>query len=571
VRFGAHARTALVDCGDEARLVELEPGDGTPVRSNFMLPVGQLALDARRASRSAGSARRCAAGGASRSRPSSTARCRRARRHRRLREAAPAVRRAIGSFQALQHRLAMCAVQVEATRWLTFEAASQDLPGESAAVAAAYAAEAANQIFREMHQLTGAMGFTREHDLHVFSMRLAGAAPRARRRVGAPARGRRAALDPSDLSLDLALDDAQQAIADAVAKFCAERCPEAVVRETAARCRARSGASSPSSACSRSRHRRATAAHASWSPRSSRSARRCSRVPLAATFLATQVLGEKERARVAQGEWVVALGTPPLLPFAPVADCFLALDGAQLFRAQPRGAITPVETLGGEPWGRVELALGEPLAAGARAFALHDTALAAYAAAAGSALVRATAAHARTRQQFGRAIGEFQAVAHPLADAHVRLEAAATLARIAAHAWDADAADLRARAAAARLSATRAALEAAAYLPSAVRRAGHHVEGPGVPRLAPDPPARVAAAVARRRARRAARTLGDCPHDDRPARPAARIRYERRPDGIAVITLDRPDRGNALAPNMQPVMRAIWARCATTTRCASRS
>jgi len=37
------------------------------------------------------------------------------------------------------------------------------------------------------------------------------------------------------------------------------------------------------------------------------------------------------------------------------------------------------------------------------------------------------------------------------------------------------------------------------------------------------------------------------------------IRYERRPDGIAVITLDRPDRGNSLAPNMQPVMRAIWS------------
>ena len=41
--------------------------------------------------------------------------------------------------------------------------------------------------------------------------------------------------------------------------------------------------------------------------------------------------------------------------------------------------------------------------------------------------------------------------------------------------------------------------------------------------------------------------------------PLPGIRYERRPDGIAVITLDRPDRGNALAPNMQPVMRAIWS------------
>jgi len=37
------------------------------------------------------------------------------------------------------------------------------------------------------------------------------------------------------------------------------------------------------------------------------------------------------------------------------------------------------------------------------------------------------------------------------------------------------------------------------------------------------------------------------------------LRYERRADGIAVITLDRPERGNALTPNMQPLMRAIWS------------
>jgi alkylation response protein AidB-like acyl-CoA dehydrogenase len=175
VRFGAHARTALVDCGDEARLVALEPGEGMPVRSNFMLPVGQLALDARRGEPlGAGSAEALRSwwrvalaaelyGAMSAALDVTVAYVKRRRQFG----------RAIGSFQALQHRLAMCAVQVEATRWLTFEAASQDLPGESAAVAAAYAAEAANQIFREMHQLTGAMGFTREHDLHVFSMRLA--------------------------------------------------------------------------------------------------------------------------------------------------------------------------------------------------------------------------------------------------------------------------------------------------------------------------------------------------------------------------------------------------------------
>lgn len=41
--------------------------------------------------------------------------------------------------------------------------------------------------------------------------------------------------------------------------------------------------------------------------------------------------------------------------------------------------------------------------------------------------------------------------------------------------------------------------------------------------------------------------------------PLPGVRYERRPDGIAVVTLDRPERGNALTPAMQPVFRAIWS------------
>jgi alkylation response protein AidB-like acyl-CoA dehydrogenase len=217
--------------------------------------------------------------------------------------------------------------------------------------------------------------------------------------------------------------------------------------------------------------------------------------PLAATCFATQLLDAKERARVASGEWIVALGAPPLVPFAPVADCFLALDGERVHRAEPRGAILPVETIGGEPWGRVDLALGDALPSDARAWALHDTALAAYGAAAGGALVATTAAHARTRQQFGRAIGDFQAVAHPLADARVRLDCAATLARIAAHAWDSRASDARARAAAARLSATRAALDAAYTCHQLFGAQGITLEGPvfhvsrRIRQLASQPPA----------------------------------------------------------------------------------
>ena len=174
IRFGAHARTLLLDAGDEARVVILEPDWREPVRSNFMTPLGRIRLP-EGAGESLG-----AGSGAS------------LRRWWRLAlaldclgalEAALDITveyvkrrrqfgRAIGSFQAIQHRLAQCAVQVEATRWLCYEAAAQGAPEEASAIAAAYATDSAHHVFRETHQLTGAMGYTREHDLHVFSMRL---------------------------------------------------------------------------------------------------------------------------------------------------------------------------------------------------------------------------------------------------------------------------------------------------------------------------------------------------------------------------------------------------------------
>ena len=80
--------------------------------------------------------------------------------------------RAIGSFQAVQHRLAECAVRVEGTRWLVHEAAWHGAERERSATAAAYAGATGLRVFRETHQLSGAIGFTREHDLHVWSMRL---------------------------------------------------------------------------------------------------------------------------------------------------------------------------------------------------------------------------------------------------------------------------------------------------------------------------------------------------------------------------------------------------------------
>jgi alkylation response protein AidB-like acyl-CoA dehydrogenase len=80
--------------------------------------------------------------------------------------------RTIASFQAVQHRLAECKVLLEGARWLVYEAAALDAPAEQAALAAAHALSTAGRVFVETHQLSGAIGFTHEHDLHVWSMRL---------------------------------------------------------------------------------------------------------------------------------------------------------------------------------------------------------------------------------------------------------------------------------------------------------------------------------------------------------------------------------------------------------------
>jgi alkylation response protein AidB-like acyl-CoA dehydrogenase len=280
------------------------------------------------------------------------------------------------------------------------------------------------------------------------------------------------------LSIDLELDDAQAAIHVAVARFCAERCPEELVRAgelprdlwrelaelgvlALATPEGEGGAAEAVAALE--------ALGAAVFPG-----------PLAATFFAAQLLAEDDRLAVCAGERLVSVGTPPLMPWAPRADIFVAVEGADVWRGEPRSAIAAVATLGGEPWGRVELARTEALASSRRAHALHDTALAAYGVAAGRRLVEAAADHARTRVQFGRAIGEFQAVAHPLADATMRLDAARTLARAAACAFDAEPETdaTRAAAAAARLSARGAALEAAHVSHQVFGALGISLEGP---------------------------------------------------------------------------------------------
>ncbi len=89
--------------------------------------------------------------------------------------------RPIGSFQALQHRMADMHVLVESARSLSYAAAAAAEQGAAdaglrAAAAKAYCSEALQQVSAEMIQLHGAIGMTWEHVAHRYFKRGHGAA-----------------------------------------------------------------------------------------------------------------------------------------------------------------------------------------------------------------------------------------------------------------------------------------------------------------------------------------------------------------------------------------------------------
>ena len=282
------------------------------------------------------------------------------------------------------------------------------------------------------------------------------------------------------MTLDLAWNAEQQAIADAVAKLCRDRATRAAVEATEGRF---------------PRELWSALAELGFlalgTPEGGGGAREivatCEALgaalfpgPVAETFRATHVLDGADRDAIAAGELVVSVGEPPLMPWAPVADRFLLAQGGSVRLGRPSGAIEPLGSLGGEPWGRVRMEpIGEELPLSDGGLTLHDLALAAYLAAAGRALVTTAAEHARGRVQFGKPLGKFQAVAHPLAECSMRLSAAATLARAGAFHADRGATIEALRySAAARLPAASAAREAGGVCPQVFGAVGITLEGP---------------------------------------------------------------------------------------------
>jgi alkylation response protein AidB-like acyl-CoA dehydrogenase len=80
----------------------------------------------------------------------------------------------IGSFQAVQHRLAAAYAQAMGARWLARRGAWFADDEFITASAAAYACEAAALTYQNTHQVTGAIGITSEYGLVNWTLPLLG-------------------------------------------------------------------------------------------------------------------------------------------------------------------------------------------------------------------------------------------------------------------------------------------------------------------------------------------------------------------------------------------------------------
>jgi len=78
---------------------------------------------------------------------------------------------AIGTFQALQHRISECVSMLESLRVLVYHAAQTGKPGD-AATAAFYAQDVAPRVVLDCQQMHGAMGCTLEYPLHFWTYRM---------------------------------------------------------------------------------------------------------------------------------------------------------------------------------------------------------------------------------------------------------------------------------------------------------------------------------------------------------------------------------------------------------------
>jgi alkylation response protein AidB-like acyl-CoA dehydrogenase len=173
VRFLAQCRTALIDAGDAVLALDLEGAAIEPVTTIFAYPYAALTSFDRTKAKVLDIAPERFRDlwrlglvfeilGALRSAHALTVDYVKQREQ---------FKRAIGSFQAVQHRLAEGATHIEALHYLGLGAALSGDAGEIA-LAGAYAQKQISQIIFDCHQFHGAMGLTLEYVLHHWTYRL---------------------------------------------------------------------------------------------------------------------------------------------------------------------------------------------------------------------------------------------------------------------------------------------------------------------------------------------------------------------------------------------------------------
>ena len=170
---------------------------------------------------------------------------------------------------------------------------------------------------------------------------------------------------------------------------------------------------------------------------------------------ALATLGPEDRTAVASGQTKWSAEVNGLVPWLGSVDRVVDMDGnAQEARGEELVSVDP-----SRPLGRLERTNGTPLP-GHRDIPRARAAMAAEALGIAKRVLELGVEHAKTREQFGKPIGVYQAVSHQLADTYADVELARSLVYWAAWCVAEDDEQARVAAAAAKSFAAEAAVAA---------------------------------------------------------------------------------------------------------------
>jgi alkylation response protein AidB-like acyl-CoA dehydrogenase len=170
-------------------------------------------------------------------------------------------------------------------------------------------------------------------------------------------------------------------------------------------------------------------------------------------------------AAVAEGQRRVTLSIPPMTPYAldvAAADTVLLLQGRALHSAIAENRLTSLDSARHLSELRAKTLITElDPAVAAGAFNQGSVACAAQLLGIAQRLLDDAVSYAKSRSQFGRPIGEFQAIKHLLADVRIAIDFVRPLVQGAALSLDDSAPDVDRDVSAAKVAANEAALLAA--------------------------------------------------------------------------------------------------------------